>query len=333
MAINFNEVFAAFGYTLSLPERLARSLAATLGGATKILTDTLIPEPLRKTNTFTAVVGNAQRFFIEKVAEVQGAYGDTPGATLPDDYVQRAIAGNLINTVGILSVHLSPLWVFALASDVSHGSKVYLNRLVTELKENKVIPQDANISEVTELLDSLGKAGKETAQVFDIPPVDVGQLRELRDRLTSGYQNVFREATDLLPRMDTLWKKIESLASRDNVAIESIVGLMTVDLAKGAGKAVDAAFVVGNVTTNVVAETILQSYGETILRVQNRGALACLDEATRPYMDAISTHMSLEKETWTEWALKKVLSPIASKAAKPTPDPASPESPPDGSMN
>lgn len=328
MAINFNDVFSAFGYTLSLPERLARSLAATLGGTTKILTDTLIPEPLRKTNTYTAVVGNAQRFFIEKVAEVQGAYADSPGGALPDDYIPRVIAGNIISTAGILSVHLSPLWVFALASDVAHGSKIYLNRLVTELKESKVIPADANISEVDELLDSLGKAGKDTAQVFDIPPVEVGQIRELRDRLTAGYQNVFKEATDLLPRMDAIWKKMETLASRDNVAIDSIVGLMTVDLAKGAGKAVDAAFAVGNVTTNVLAETILQSYGETMLRVQNKGAMACLDEATRPYMDAVSTHMSLDKETWTEWALKKVLKPIVGAPTPAAVPPATPPPPP-----
>jgi hypothetical protein len=312
MVFNIRDIFSAFGYTLSLPERLVRSLAATLGGASKIL---------RKSQTYTAIVGNGQRFFIEKIAEVQGAYAEQTGTKLPEDYVQRAIAGNLINTVGILSIHLSPLWVFAIATDVAKGSKVYLNRLVDELKTQKVLPPDAQVKGLDDLLDSLGKAGQDTAQVFDIPPVDVSQARELRDRLLGGYANVFREATDLLPKIDAIWEKMESLAKRDNVSVDQIVGLMTVDLNRVAGKAMDAAFVVGSVTTDFLADNILKSYGETITKVQNQGIAACLDEATRPYIDAISAHLSAGKQTWTERAFSKVFGPLlgnSTDSVKPT---------------
>ena len=57
MAISLSDVFKAFGYTLSLPERLVRSTAAAVGGVSKLLTDTIIPEPLRKTTAYTAMVG------------------------------------------------------------------------------------------------------------------------------------------------------------------------------------------------------------------------------------------------------------------------------------
>ena len=311
MPMNFADVFSALGYTLSLPERLLRSLAATIGGTTKLLTDTLLPEPLRKTNTYSAIVGNAQRFLIEKVAAVQGAYADS-GAALPDDYVQRAVAGNIINTVGILSIHLSPLWVFALVSDVAHGSKVYLNRLVDELKAAKVLSADAGIHDVDGLLESLTQAGKDTAQVFDAPPVQVGQLRELRDRLTSGYASVFKGAGNLVPRMDDLWAGIESLASRDGVARQSIVGLMTLDLNRTAGKALDAAYAVGTATNDMLAESVFDSYGQTLLRLQTKGVLACLDEATRPYAEAIAAQMSAHNPTWTERILNRALHPFAS---------------------
>ena len=306
MALTFTDLFSALGYTLSLPERLLRSLAGTIGGTTKLITDTLLPEPLRNTNTYTAIVGNAQRFLIEKVADVHGAYAET-GAALPEDYVQRAVAGNIISTVGILSIHMSPLWVFAIVSDVAHGSKVYLDRLVTELKSAKVIPADSTVGGVDELLDTLNKAGKDTAQVFDTPPIHASQIRELRDRLLSGYSNVFKNAADMLPRMDDLWSKMEDLGSRDGVARQSIVGLMTLDLGQAAGKIIAAAYAIGSATTDMLAETIFQSYGETLLRLQNKGVSASLEEASQPYLEAVTRMMSTDQQTWTERMLNRAV--------------------------
>lgn len=319
MAISLKEAFKAFGFTLSLPERLVRSAAVAIGGTSKLLTDTLIPEPLRKTTAYTAMVGNSQRFFIEKVAEVQGAYEASPdgAGSLPENYIPRAVAGNVINAAGLFAVHLSPLWVFAFVSDIAHGSKTYLNKLVEELKENGVIDKNAHIKEVDELLEALGKAGKDTAQVFDLPPVDVVSLTKLRDDLTRGYSGVFKEATDLLPRMDNLWERMQSLASRDGVAMESVVGLMTLDLEATAGKAVGAAFAVGNATADVLSETIFQSYGETIYRIQERGAVTCLEEAGKPFFEAITAHLSSNKQSWTEWALGKIMSPFVGEEPPP----------------
>ena len=311
--LTLKDAFNAFGFTLSLPERLTRSAVAALGGASKALTDTLIPEPLRNTNTYTAIVGNAQRFLIEKVAEVQGAYADSK-QTLPQDFIQRSVAGNIISTAGVLSIHLSPLWVFALASDVADGSKEYLGRLVKELKETKVLDETTDVKSVDELLDAVASAGKHSAQVFDLPPVNTSQIKQLRDQITQGYTRVFQGATNLLPRMDDLWKKMEELAQRDNVAIESVVGLMTVDLGKTAGRAVYSAFAVGNVTADLISEKIFQSYGETIERMQRQGVVACMEEAAKPYLQAISAHLSSDKQTWTEWALGKLWSPLVGES-------------------
>jgi hypothetical protein len=319
------ELFAAFGYTLSLPERFARSIAAALGGTSKLVTDTLIPEPLRKTGAYTAIVGNAQRFIIERIADVQGVYEKEAGGALPDDYVPRKIAGNVVDAVGMFSMHLSPLWVFAIATDVAQGSRVYLNRLVGELKEKNVISQDANIDKLDDLLDSLGQAGSRTAQVFDSPPVDLEQIKTLRDQLTGGYSNVFKKTTNLLPRIDTLWKSMESVAKRDGVAVDSIVGLMTIDLGKTAGQAVDAAFAVGHVTSDLLSETILDSYGKSIERIQREGAIACLEQAAAPYVSAIGSHLRSDKESWTEKAMNKMFRWWSPEEVKPdTPPPPTP---------
>jgi hypothetical protein len=310
MALALKDVFDAFGYTLSLPERLVKSVATLLVGTTKLLTDTIIPEPLRQTNTYAAIVGNAQRFLIERVAEVQGVYAKEKDAGLPDDFVARKIAGNVMEAAGMFSMHLSPLWVFAIASDVAQGSKVYLNRLVDSLKNQGVLAPQAEIKELNGLFDALGQAGQASAKVFEAPPLSADGLRDLRKQITDGYKGVFTGMTNLLPRMDGLWASAERIATRENVSIESILGLMTVDLGRTAGQAMNAAFAVGQASTELLGETVFRSYAETISRVQEKGAVACLAEATRPYTDALLGHLTGEQTTWTERLWGKVLSSI-----------------------
>ena len=67
----FQSALRNFGYLLSLPERTVRSLAAVAGGTTTLLTDALFPDALRGTTLYRIFVGDAQRFIISKVAQVQ----------------------------------------------------------------------------------------------------------------------------------------------------------------------------------------------------------------------------------------------------------------------
>lgn len=313
MAFSLKEIFDAFGYTLSLPERLVRSITTILVGATKLLTDTIVPEPLRKSSTYMSLVGNAQRFLIERVAEVQGVYAAQQGQGLPDDFVARKVAGNVMEAAGMFSIHLSPLWVFAMASDVAQGSRVYLNRLTAQLKERGVLQPDADIDGLDGLLGALGQASQDSAKVFEAPPLNAAGLAELRDQITRGYKNVFVKAGDLAPRMDAIWGRVQEIASRENVAVESILGLMSLDVSRVAGKALDAAFAVGGTATDLVGETMLQSYAETIDRVQREGAMKCLAEAAGPFVDALVGHVSGDNATWTERVWHKLTTSLVGK--------------------
>lgn len=306
MAPAWQDVLDALGYTLSLPERVGRSLAAALGGLTRLLTDTLVPEPLRRSQTYAAIVGNAQRFVIEKIAEVRDVYAAEANAAMPEDYVRRKIAGNVMEAAGMFSMHLSPLWVFAIAADVADGSKVYLNRLVEELKSQQVIAPEAEIQGLEDVLGAVGRAGRQSAQLFDAPPVKAADIRKLRDDLLGSYAGVLGRAGELLPRMDELWGRMESLARRDGVAVGAIAGLMTADVGELAARAAGAATALGNTTADLFGETLLGSYGETINRVQRDGAVACLEEAARPYLAAVGDHLRAGRETYTERLWRRV---------------------------
>ena len=85
---------ALFGqnYFLSLPERTIRSAAALVGGASLLLTETLLPDVLRESVTYRVTIGDFQRFLITRLAQVQPAELAFQ-ETMSDAYLSRKVAG------------------------------------------------------------------------------------------------------------------------------------------------------------------------------------------------------------------------------------------------
>ena len=87
------------GYFCSLPERLVRSLSALAGGAVHELGEVVLPARVRRSRLYESLVGSTVRFFIEQLGQVEGAY--PKGDALPDDFVMRIAAGNVIGVAGL----------------------------------------------------------------------------------------------------------------------------------------------------------------------------------------------------------------------------------------
>ena len=225
------------GYALSLPERTVRSVAASIGGLTKLLTDQLFPPFLRDSTSYRVFLGNAQRFLIESVGDVKGAYEAEAGGPGGGEYVKRKLAGNAVEAAGILGMHVSPLWIFAVASDALAGSKVYLNRLRDELKRQGVIDESVHADNIEGLLDAMQQAARASTGAVDTPPLSRADLARLRDDLTAGARQMFDRVDDLLPRFDRIWAQIEQVASKENVSVEAVSGLLSLDVGQAAQRA------------------------------------------------------------------------------------------------
>jgi len=291
-----------FAYTLSLPERSVRSLAALLGGATSLLTETLLPETLRGTSTYRVTVGLFQAFLIERVARVQRELGEEELA-LGDRYVQRKMLGNALEAAGLLTVHFSPLWVFAVAADAAGGSKVFLNRLVERLKAEGVIAQEAEPTELLEVLEALQAASMESATALDTPPLSREELARLAGEMRASYAEVFRDTGDLLPRLDELWEGMKGLAARENVSLEQLSGILTVDAAALFKKGVGTASAFGQTGAALFDKAILESYRGTLERISREGVNTYVRRHLRPFLVAARAHFDPERWTWLEGLL------------------------------
>ena len=124
----------ALRFVLSLPERIVRATVAVAGGAVHETAQLVLPRLVRRSRLYEASAKNLLRVAIELVGGVEGASTVEPGAPAPRELALRKGAGNVVELGSIAAFGFSPLWLLAGASDVAHGSRVYLAALTAELK-------------------------------------------------------------------------------------------------------------------------------------------------------------------------------------------------------
>jgi hypothetical protein len=291
-------------YTLSLPERTIRSLAALAGGTTTLLTEMLFPESLRKTTIYNVSFGMMQRFIVERVAGIETENSEDQ-IELGDDYVQRKMAGTALEAAGLLAMRFSPLWVFAIAGDAAGGSKVFLNRLVENLKKNNIIAQETEAAELVDVLEAIQKASSKSAASIDTPPLSRKKLSELANEMKVNYSRVFKTTTNLIPRLDTIWENIEQLAHRENISIERLGGIITVDALSWSKKGMGMVLATGRTGAELFDEKILDSYRKTLATVSEKGIDKYMSSHMGPFMQSAKDHFDPGQKTWIESKLEK----------------------------
>ena len=291
-------------FALSLPERTIRSLAALTGGTTTLLSETLFPSSFRGTTTYRVTIGLMQQFIVERVAGMKSEIREDQ-AQLSDDYVQRKIAGTALEAAGLLTMGSSPLWVLAILGDAAGGSKVFLNRLVKSLKENGVIAKETEATELIDVLEAVQEASSKSATTIDMPPLSREELSQLADEMKASYSRVLRSTTNLMPRLDAIWKNMEQLAHRDNISMERLGGIMTVDAMSWSKKGARMALATGRTGIELFDEKILDSYRKTLAAASEQGIDNYMSNHMRPFMQSARSHFDPARKTWTETKLDK----------------------------
>src|SRR5436309_7703255 len=165
--------FAA--YALSLPERMSRMLVGSAAGLLKGFSEFILPDAVRKTKLYHVLLQKNLRYLIQEVGAVEGVY--PKAAAPPQNYVARKFVGNFIELTGILTLHASPVWILALVSDISGGTRVFLDELAGQLKREGLLDPGSQVETVDQLLDALQLFAGHVADRLDTPPLSVDQLR------------------------------------------------------------------------------------------------------------------------------------------------------------
>jgi hypothetical protein len=268
----------------SLPERGVRAGAAGLGGAVHETFELALPRFVRRSRFYEATAKNLLRVAIELVGDVQRPpAGDAePSAR---ELAKRKGAGNIVELGSIAAFGFSPLWLLAAASDLTRGSRVYLDALTRELKAAGVLAEEVDAGSVDELLGVLERTSGDAARLIDVPPLE---LRELHASVAE-----LRAQGDSLPSSDelaALYAALRRTAEAENKTLLEVSSGVGLAFLTSARKVSDA---------HVVAP-----YRQDWQPLRDEGFGAYAQRVATPYREAVARHFQPHQRTKTERLLE-----------------------------
>jgi hypothetical protein len=273
------------GYFFSLPERTIRALAILVGGLVFEVTEVLLPGWLRRSRLYQATIGGLLRIAIELVGGVAGI--------LPSDemdiqeFTMRKAAGTGVELAGFLAMGWSPIWLFAVAADITGGTRTYLQALVTELQRDGMLPEEADISSIEELLDALEGTSGIMAEMLDVPPLNVDDMR----RSWQGMRQHVNELPDA-GRLTSNYSALQQIAEQEDQTLLSVSSLIALGAARAGVQ---------------VGQTHIFDYYQDALRTINKEGLPIYAKrVSRPYLTAAKSHFNPQRITYTERFLQRM---------------------------
>jgi aconitate hydratase len=291
-------------YVLALPERVVRAIAAAGGGALHETAQLVLPRLVRRSRLYEATAKNLLRITVELVGGVERAAEDVAGEVerSPKKLAIRKAGGNVVELGSIFAFGFSPLWLLAAAADVTRGTRVYLDALVSELKSAGFLAQDLKLDSVDALLAALEGASGTTARLIDIPPLEVEALkRSLAD---------LREDASGLPAPEELAAAYRGLIAEADREERSLL-----EVSAGVG----IAFF--NSARKVGRQHVLDPYTEDLQPVRDEGFAAYAWRVSKPYARAVARHFDPRRTSLTERGLERLGGPkMVESEAMPHPD-------------
>jgi hypothetical protein len=278
-------------YLLSLPERIVRALAAGIGGLAFELTEVVLPKWLRRSRLYQSIVYRLLRITIELVGGVQGVFPSEKIAV--GELATRKALGNVIELAGFVAFGWSPMWLLAAASDLTGGTRTFLNVLIAELQSQGVLAGDANIDSVDDLLNALETSSGMMADMVDVPPLKVQDLKNSLQVLKQNTKNLPSSAD-----LAGVYKQMQLVAGLEKRSVGELSALMTIGAAR-------AGFRIGSTY-------IFDYYYEALNSIRAEGWGTYAGRIARPYAMMTLRHFSPSQPTYTQ----KVMSLLRNKKIK-----------------
>jgi hypothetical protein len=287
--VNVRRPTAVVRYTATLPERAVRAVFAGVGGAAQETVALVLPRFVRRSRFYEATAKNALRIAVELVGGVEpGTNPDIePEAPSAGRVAVKKGVGNVVEFGSIAAFGFSPLWLLAAASDILHGSRVYLRTLEQELANAGYLEEGVHFSSVDQLLGAFQGATGTTARAIDLPPIEIAELRQSNANLASDAKSLPKPG-EMAALFNGLVRTARS-EHRSLLEVSSGVGLAFFTSAK-----------------HVSREHVMAPYREDWQPLRREGFGAYAARISVPYRQAIGNHLHPAKKTWTEKAAEWV---------------------------
>ena len=248
---------------------------------------------VRGAKIYQCLIARPLRITVEAVGGVSDRF--PAQETTGEELIKRKVAGNVVEAVSLFTVGFSPLWFLAVASDVTGGTRVYLDAFVRELKRAVVLPVSTDISSADDLLSVLDRTVRQAADAIDIPPTAIADMRDSVELL--------RENVALIPGPQRL---AEVFSQLNEAAREQERSLLAVSTLVAAG-AIRAGAQPGGTH-------ILTFYTDSLGTIRSEGVSQYLARVSQPYVDLAVRHIDPGSTAHTPRLIQRLFDEVPTSA-------------------
>jgi hypothetical protein len=295
-------------YLLSLPERFVRSALGLGAGVVRQVGEVALPKGVRRSQLYQNLVDATLRYLIEQVGGVEGVY--TADGTLPDNFLARRTAGNVVEVLGIVAFRASPVWVLAALADVSNMGRHLIPEIADALKAQGLLESDRQFTSVDQMLDGLERTSARVAATINTPPLDVPGLRREWDAIREEARGLQPASLPSRETISNLWAQLKTESARQDRSIFETSSMIAVSATRALPDGVrwlSASARVGATRTgHIFAAALLDHYRQTLSEIQQAGYVVYARQQFRPYIRAAVGQFSPKRRTLTQRLLEKL---------------------------
>jgi hypothetical protein len=294
---------------------VVRSLGAISGGLLREVGTVAIPARLRRTTLYRTAVELALRFLIQQVGQVENVY-PTEGQLAGNFLLQRG-ASHGIEILGLLTLHVSPIWVLAALADAAGAGNQLIQEISQALKDEGLLDKGATFQTIDQLLDGLEKTSAHLAGTLNTPPLNVAGLRRDWLKLKAELPVLPQNALPTPAALVALWLDLRQTAASQNRSVFALSSALALSgLAKLPNNLLwlsRAACIAATRTGSVVGEGLLDHYRSALTEIAACGFFPYWQRQFQPYLSAAAEQFVIARQSTTEKWLARRSQPRAQK--------------------
>ncbi len=298
---------APYRFVLSLPERVIRSLAALSGGLLREIGIVALPARIRRTALYRTMVEVTLRFLIEQVGKVPDIYPSEDQLT--QNFLLKRGASHGIELLGILTLHVSPIWVLAALADATGAGHSLIRQIAQALKDEGLLDPGSHFESVDQLLDGLEKTSSHLAESLNLPPLDIAGLRTEWGRLRAELPHIPRQNLPSPGTLERMWTRLVESAAAQNRSVFTVCSMLAVSTVAATPANLRwlsrASRIAAKRTSEVLGQTLLSHYSEALEEISRLGFVEYWRREFRPYLRAAAQQFTPGNESSTERLLRK----------------------------
>ncbi len=282
-----------------------RSVSAVTGGLLREAGVILLPVRLRRSALYRVMVEVTLRFLIEELGRVKGVY---PKNADIEGFLVKRTASHGIELLGLLTLHVSPIWVLAALADATGAGHALIEQIAESLKQEGLLDRDSHFENLDQVLNGLEKTSAHLADTLNMPPVTLSGLRREWDKLREVLPSVPVANLPSLVTLETLWTKLVTASAAEHQSVFALCSTLAVgalaELPASVSWLSRASQTAAKRTGQLLGETLLDHYVIALNEISEAGFLAYWSKQFRPYLSAAALQFAPANESTTERLLR-----------------------------